>query len=296
MTLLAIILGLSIEKLMPTLLQYRRFDWLFSYQQWMKQKLSKISNWNDTFSLLVIILLPIISVAFVHYKLYESSSLLGFAFSVLVLAYSLGPRDIYGLTRRLLDLPSESCTTEMRSIAGQLLPGPLPDDQNTLFSMVKEKLLLAINTNLLAVLFWFAILGPMGAILYRLTLTVHESQNQKDQNQDDENSEEYTSTASMFYAILNWLPAHLTAISFAASGSFVDALHNWKNNAIKNPLSNQECDAMLISVGHGAMRVEETQDICDAKPVVDAIIAMAKRSIILGLTVLALLTMSGWAG
>jgi len=291
MTLLAIILGLSIEKLMPTLLQYRRFDWLLSYQQWMKQKLSRISNWNDTFSLLVIILLPIISVAVVHYKLYESSSLLGFAFSVLVLAYSLGPRDIYGLTQRLIDLPSESCTTEMRSIAGQLLPGPLPDDQNALFGMVKDKLLLAINTNLLAVLFWFAILGPMGAILYRLTLTVHESQ-----NQDTEHNEEYSSTASMLYAILNWLPAHLTAISFSASGSFVDALHNWKNNAVKNPLSNQECDAMLISVGHGAMRVEDTQDICNAKPVVDGIIAMAKRSIILGLTVLALLTMSGWAG
>ena len=291
MTLLAIILGLSIEKLMPTLLQYRNFDWLFSYQQWMKGKVSNISKWNDTFTLLTIILLPIIGVELVYFKLYEYSSILGFAFSVVILAYSLGPRDIYGLTQQLLDLPAESCATEMRSIAGQLLPGPLPEDQNTLFRMLKDKLLLAINTNLLAVLFWFAILGPMGAILYRLALIIHESQ-----DKDTENSEEYTSTASMFLAITNWIPAHLSAISFAATGSFVDALHNWKNNSVKNPLSNQECDAMLTSVGHGAMRLEESLDICDAKPAVNGIIAMAKRSIILGLTVLALLTMSGWAG
>jgi AmpE protein len=291
MTLLAIILGLSIEKLMPTLLQYRRFDWLFSYQQWMKEKFSQLSSWDDTFSLLSIILLPIIAVAFIHYKLYESASLLGFSFSVLVLAYSLGPRDIYGLTQQLLDLPAQDCTTELRTIAGQLLTGPLPEDQDSLFTMVKNKLLISINTNLLAVLFWFAVLGPMGAILYRLTLIIHESQDKESSDSDD-----YASTAAMFFAILNWIPAHLAALSFAATGSFVDALHNWKDNIVKSPLSNEECDSMLTSVGLGAMRLETNNDICDAKPVVNGIIAMAKRSIILWLTALALLTMSGWAG
>jgi AmpE protein len=291
MTLLAIILGLSIEKLLPTLLQYRRFDWLFGYQQWMREKFSQLSNWNDTFSLLTIILLPVIAVAFIHHQLYESASILGFAFSVLVLAYCLGPRDIYGLTEQLLDLPAENCGDELRSIASQLLPGPLPTDQDTLFALVKSKLLVSINTNLLAVLFWFTILGPMGAILYRLTTIIYESQ-----NKDAESSDEYGSTVAMFFAIINWIPAHIAAACFAATGSFVDALQNWKDTPVKNPLSNEECDAMLNSVGHGAMRLEAKNEICDAKPVVDAIIAMAKRSIILWLTVLALLTMSGWAG
>ncbi|MFV2058425.1 MAG: hypothetical protein ACC707_18325 [Thiohalomonadales bacterium] len=290
MTLLAIILGLSIERLMPNLLEYRRFDWLFTYQQWMKNKLSRFSHWNDTLSFALILLLPIIAISFLHYEIYKAGAVLGFAFSVLILAYSLGPRDIYGLKQQLKDLPSEDCDKELRTIASQLSANELPGNSEDLFSMVKNKILLSINTHLLGVLFWFLILGPMGAIMYRLTLVIHESH-----SEEEESNEEYASTAAMLFAIINLLPAHVTALCFATTGNFVDAAQSWQENKVKNLLSNPQCDNMLTSVGEGAMNLDETT-ICDAKPVVGAILSMAKRSIILWLTVLALLTMSGWAG
>jgi membrane protein required for beta-lactamase induction len=289
MTLLAILLGLSIEKMMPTLLEYRRYDWFFGYQQWMHSKLSQIANWNDTLSFTSIIVVPTILVSLIHYQLYHMTALLGFLFSVVVLAYCLGPEDIYGVAKRLVELEDkEDDPSDLRSATAVLFNAPLPEDDHSLYRTVNQKLLISTNNCILAVLFWFSVLGPMGAILYRLAYIAHKSNIDNEQR-----SEEYKTAAALFFAIINWIPAHLTALCFAVTGSFVDALHHWKESKVKNHLDADESESMLADVGLGSLHYKEASD-AENPAAVKAVLALAKRSVILWLTALALLTMSGW--
>lgn len=288
MTLLAILLGLSIEKLLPGLLQYRRYDWIDGFQTWVRSKAASISHWNDTFSLVVVVLLPILLTAFVHYRLFHWAAIFGFVFSVIVLAYTLGPGGIFKFIQQAEDLSERQDTAQLRLMATHLLKGELPASEADICKAVKSKILLETNSSVTAVMFWFAVLGPMGALLYRVSQVIMISQADKD-------NLEYRQAANILFAMLNWIPSHLTALCYGITGSFVDALHQWKLSSVKNHLNNSQIDTMLVDVGIAALQHSEKEET-NSLPGVSSVISLAKRSAILWLTLLALLTMAGWAG
>jgi len=67
-----------------------------------------------------------------------------------------------------------------------------------------------------AVLFWFFVLGPVGALLYRLTfLFVSQVQPEND-------------AAHRLRWIMEWPAVRLLGLSFALTGNFVGCYHRWK--------------------------------------------------------------------
>lgn len=77
-----------------------------------------------------------------------------------------------------------------------------------------------------APLFWFILLGPTGAILYRLCNTLDAMWGYK-------NSRflSFGWGAARFDDLLNWLPARMTAISYALLGETKLAFYCWKSQA-----------------------------------------------------------------
>ena len=77
-----------------------------------------------------------------------------------------------------------------------------------------------------APIFWFIIAGPAGAILYRLSNTLDAMWGYKNQQYIY-----FGWAAARFDDVLNWIPARLTALSYAILGQTKLAINCWKTQA-----------------------------------------------------------------
>lgn len=289
MSLLVILLGIAIDKFADSVESLRKFEWFIRYSDWFRHQLEKWSLRNDTVILLLILLLPIVVVAFIHERLYDALGLLGFLFSVVIFVFCIGPRDPHNRAYKYVEALERGDQVEADGLIDEILEGqPQPDDESLLIRKVNETLLIATNSNFLAVVFWFVILGPVGAVVYRLTQVQLKS---LDQYHDAENSAFLQSTQLLF-SILNWIPAHLTAITYAITGSFVDAIHQWKIHKSYDHLDPDAAKNMLIDTGLGAIQIEAENRIFDGQTIHD-ILGLCRRTIIVWMTVIAILTLSG---
>ena len=87
MSLLAILFSLAIEYYYNAVEQFRNYDWVTSFSNWIKERFSESEFWNDTLGLIATILIPMFVCALVYGVLDHAMGLLGFLFSLLVLIY-----------------------------------------------------------------------------------------------------------------------------------------------------------------------------------------------------------------
>lgn len=97
-------------------------------------------------------------------------------------------------------------------------------------------------------IFWFMVLGPAGAVLYRLTTRLYEKWGARAERLDDV----FGRFSARAFTILDWLPVRLTSVSFAIVGNFEDAVYCWRSQAAH--WSNYAYGILLAS-GAGALGV-----------------------------------------
>jgi membrane protein required for beta-lactamase induction len=294
MSLLTILFSLAIERYVDAVDQLRRFDWSISFANWVKEKFSHSEFWNDTLGLIVIILLPVFLCAIIYNQLYDALGLLGFLFSLLVLLYCMGPRRIQHYARLYVDAGEHEDEQSLKTCATDILGADVPDNAQERNRQICEKLLVSTNENLLGVFFWFVLLGPMGALMFRMAGELYFDSQQQDEDQNPAYTE-FNNSTRMLYAILLWLPAQLTTLAFAITGSFIDTLHEWKQRLPNDYLNPQESDDTLFHTGLRSLQIDPETHQFDINTVND-VLALSWRSVILWVTALALLTLAGWAG
>ncbi len=99
-----------------------------------------------------------------------------------------------------------------------------------------------------APIFWFIIAGPTGAILYRLSNTLDAMWGYKNQR-----FLYFGWAAARFDDCLNWIPARLTALSYACLGHTKTAINCWKNQA--NLLDSPNAGPVMTA-GAGALNLQ----------------------------------------
>jgi len=172
-----------------------------------------------------------------------------------------------------------------------------------------EQALLASHRHVFAPLLWFALLGPAGALLYRLAHSFDELWGQRGELEFGE----FGRFAHQAFALIDWLPLRVTAASFAVVGDFEDAIHCWRTQADRWP---NGASGILLASGAGALGVrlgmpvhDAIQDMGevgdrpelglgeDADPdFMQSTIGLVWRSLVFGLAVLAMVWLSGWVG
>jgi adenosylcobinamide-phosphate synthase len=98
-----------------------------------------------------------------------------------------------------------------------------------------------------APIFWFIVAGPAGAILYRLSNTLDAMWGYKNQK-----FLYFGWATARFDDVLNWIPARLTALSYALLGHTQRALHCWKTQA---PLLESPNAGPVMTSGAGALNL-----------------------------------------
>jgi len=211
---------------------------------------------------------------------------LGFLLGLVILVYSIGPRELNRETQDYLDA-CERGDTEGATLYAAQLTGSAEECQSQaqLNQMVTAAILSEANDRILAVLFWFLILGPVGALLFRLSSQLHR-QPQAELDRD------FQQATHRLYFILNWLPARIAAFSYALGGSMVDALHNIKN--YPSQWADKFLDSntgTLVAAGLGALQIDP-QNETDTQQVLQAL-ALSNRAIIIWISLIAVMTLVG---
>lgn len=301
MTMIAILISLVIERTMESLRQYRSFAWFESYQQrllgWLAQPF-----WQSPWGVLVIILPPVIITGWLDHGL--SSLLLGLVsllFNIAVLWYCIGPEDLDEQVDAYLAALEEDDHEKARVEAGRIIHGEVPSNLADIQTRLGESILVQANERVLAVIFWFVILGPMGAVLYRLTCySARRSQLQ---------NPEYLDAMQRLHNILAYVPAYLSALGYALAGSFDHAWHGWQRYQETVPDDwQQRSEHLLVTVGMGALRLEpvdiesasETPEV--ERPALDqtalhdhikSVLALVWRTLVIWVVLIALATLLG---
>lgn len=187
----------------------------------LAQKIEKKLN-NDSVVLGVIgwmvLVLPLVSLT------WFLSSLFGVWFDVLIAYLALGARSLWQHSQQVyVALEANNLELARKRVAWIVSRDTAHLTEEELSKATVESLLENGSDAIFATLFWFIVAGAEGAMLYRLSNTLDAMWG-------------YRSTRYQFYGyftakvddVLNWIPARLTALSYAVFGDFKTAWHCWK--------------------------------------------------------------------
>lgn len=281
MALISIILGLILDRVLRHMHDLRDLAWFEHYTEYLNNFI-KIKN--DIVRLLLILFLPLTIILAIQLLLMDFLfGLPYFVFGVIILLYCLGPACLSSEIEGYLDARSLGDDDEALHYAGTLTEkaaSTVPDQQT---SDVTRAILLIANERIFSVLFWFVLLGPFGAVLYRLLTNISK-------REDDVDS--LVRYATLFQGMVAWIPAHLLAAGYALTGHFDGAFKAYQGRPHESDLTLANRD-VLVTTGLGALRGQEvTDEISSVKAARDLVM----RSITVWIAVLALLTLGGWLG
>ena len=111
-----------------------------------------------------------------------------------------------------------------------------------------EQGLLAAHRHVFGPIAWFVVLGPAGAVLHRVSALLPELWDPR----DAPDLGAFGSFAAHAFLWVDWLPARLTAASFAAAGDFADAIYCWRAQAAG---WSPRADGIILASGGGALGV-----------------------------------------
>lgn len=298
MTLIALLLVLAIERFIGAVDHLRHLDWFRSYVAWCENKLSQQRLWQGPLGVIVILLPPLLLLILISYGLHELTPVLDFILACAVLLYCLGPADlghqVTHYTEALQAGDHDAAETARAAFINHrwMHYGPLGC---TLASLLEQA-----NVRLFAVLFWFAVLGPVGALLYRLSAELYRHYHGVHGG--------FADSMRDLYNLLNWPTTRLSALGFALAGHLVDALEGWREAEARSLAVNEE---VLIESGLNALQfnqdaaapVSPVLDSSDGEPQTDDIIewvgmarSLENRTLIVWLCVLAVMTIAGVVG
>ena len=289
MSLLSVIFALIAETLISSLSEVRRFDFIFRYVSWLRAKLPRFSFQTGSVTLIIVIAVVLFSVWLVSAMLANVLSLFGFIFGIAVLVFMIGPRDLDEDVQNINTAFENKDYQAANEYASKLCGRTISEPPMQLAQTVKEEIFLQANTRLLGVFFWFILLGPVGAVLFRLTCMLKEK--------EINNNDEFAEAAQELYKIIIWLPARICVLSYAVAGNFVDTMSYW--NGVSD-LWLRDSEEFIVVSGVGSLRYEQRTDSTqhdDDEPDITGIqhsLSLVKRAVIVWVVLLGLLTVTGW--
>jgi adenosylcobinamide-phosphate synthase len=178
--------------------------------------------------------------------------------SVVVLYATLGFRQFSFHFTQIRDALADGDEDQARRLLAewqQIDASELP--RSEVVRHVIEHSVLAAHRHVFGVLAWFTVLaafgfGPAGAVLYRLSEFVARYWQHKSKTQHQPVSEALQQTATGAWALIDWLPARITAISFAVVGSFEEAIDGWRNH---EPQADGDNDGIILAATAGAVNI-----------------------------------------
>jgi len=290
-TLLAVFLVLVGARTLPDLARLRDFSWL---KLWQARLVGGAAEGSAAMVLLLPLILVVVCALVQGALSHVLFGLPAFAFGVAVLFYCWGPRDLETDIDAVLKAPD----SDRRHAAAQMLrPQPAAQELPLESAALVEATFLSALSRWFGVLFWFVILGPAGALGYRVVqlLARHPAF-------IDETNAQQRALLERAALIIDWAPAHLMALTLALVSEFDAVIKTWRDYhsahgkgyfaldlGFLGALARAGIDADVIAGDGYATDVNDPLvELADARTVL-------KRILVTWLALIALLVLAGWA-
>lgn len=284
MNLISILIALAVETFYPRIQGLRRFNWFYRYSDSLFKKLEG-QSWRDgPLAIILVVGSVVFAVWLFDAMLAGVATVFSFLFSLAVLIFTLGPRDLAQEVNEFTEAVERGDYEAGEIIATRLVGYDISGSPVQATRHVMEGILVQSNVRLFGILLWFMLLGPVGAVLFRLSCEL--------KNHTAASDGGYAAAARDLYRIMIWLPTHLVVLGFALAGSFVDTVSLWKSYT---EIWKTDSEALLIESGIGAISHEPHDE--EGKPDLEGVhqtMALVKRTLLVWLAALALLTLTGW--
>jgi membrane protein required for beta-lactamase induction len=299
MNLIALFLGLILERTATKLFHLRELRWLDPYFDWGFRTLGKMGGPAGIVVVVALMVLPVLPIMILQHEFsHLLFGILAIAFATVVLFFSLGPRDLANEVEEYTSAVEGGEAEEIARTSKVLTESDLPREEGAGVLAVEEAVLIQANNRLFGVIFWFMILGPTGAWLFRVADLMRRRAVFKSGRMQaaGEPTPDYLHILLATFGVLAWLPARLLALGYAMAGSFEAAVSDWRGyyDSCSDKFFHVN-DAILAAAGKGAIRedVEESEEF-PIRPV-QAAMRLVNRTLLIWVTAISLLTLIGFA-
>ncbi len=203
MTLLIIIAALAIERYATWPARLRDFGWYERHLEWLSARVPGAGAAGLALALVAPVLVVLALQGWLSGGL---ASLVGVVFAWLVLTACLGPDDLPGLLDEYLGACTAGDDDRAEGLRRRLGAGEKDEPGEDLGAVVWRA-----HQQYFGVLFWFVLLGPVGALLYRLLRFVEDYPHARAQVRE---------AAEVVGGVLAWPSTRLAALSLALVGNF----------------------------------------------------------------------------
>ena len=260
MSFLAVLAALGLE-------QWRAFSWragveraFVRYARWIERRWNGGTAQHGWLGLVAAILPPVLLVEFLFLAAWLVHPLVGLAFNVIVLYFMMGFRRFSHAVSAIITAFRASDLAQARRALAPWRGGGVSElTSEDVARLAIERGLVDAYRQVFAVIFWFVILpGPAGALFYRAVALLAEEWGAVAPGVEPtpltQARDEFGRPARWLLSLLDWIPARLTALSFAIVGDFEDAVACWRTQA--HLWSKQDgglAIGILLSSGGGAL-------------------------------------------
>ncbi len=231
------------------------------------------------------------------------SPFLGWVWNVAVLYFTLGFKyfsdDAERIARQLRAGDLDAARTQLGAWRGGDTSQFSADD---IARVTIEQVMAASHRQMFGVLFWFVLLlplGPIGAVLFRTASILA--------RRWVDSRGRFGLCAQRVFHVINWVPARLTALTYAIAGNFEDATYCWRTQAATWPETEE---GVVLATGAGAMGVKLGQNVnvggesvwrpelgtgqTPDADCIDSAVSMIWRGLVIWLVAGLLIVVAGW--
>jgi membrane protein required for beta-lactamase induction len=295
MKLIALILGLGLEHVATQVLHLRELHWFDAYFDLGLKRLKALNAGLIYVAIILILAVPMIPVLWASIVLRGTAvpwDLPYLLFAVLIVFFCLGPRDLGTEVDEYCNALSRGDRERSEAVLTELCEGDHSGADD--IDAVEKAIFVQATNRIFGVVLWFIVLGPVGAWLFRVSNLLRQRV-AYETARNPNNGAGALAAVEMIHGVLVWIPARLAAIGYAFSGSFDDALNCWRNYELQADLPfHRSNDEIVACVGKAAMTgfLEEAPNSSAAARNSMRIVT---RTVFIWITVIAFMTLFGWA-
>jgi membrane protein required for beta-lactamase induction len=293
MNFLALLLGLGMERALTRLFHLREFRWLdplfdFAFRRARGRPVALAVAELALVALLLVAPVGVCAVILAD----APHPLPALLFAVLVLLFSLGPRDLpeeLDDYRAALAAGDAERTRQLTRELTEHAPAADPAERRR---AIERSICVQANNRMFGVIFWFLVLGPAapaGAWLFRVTDLMRR------RAVFVEPGGSVVAAARILHGVLAWLPGRLMAAAFALAGSFEGAVAGWRAGPARAMPFYERTEDLVERVGRGAAPSADAEDSAGAAAFTVPLMALIWRTLwLIWYPAIAVLTLNDW--
>ena len=218
MTIISILIAFILCHFVREMRHLRRFEWISWYTGFCNDKFKKLPGWSGPTGFLLFIGLPLLAAYLINYIFSSVLGQLGeFIVAIAILIYTFGPRDLDIDVRRVFTRDDDE---QQKEALEALLDGPAPENEEACQNIAIDAVFRKALKRWFGIIFWFAVLGIYGAVLYRVAVWLSDG--------DFELFDEQKDLMTRLAKIMEWPVAQLMTLSLAIATDFDSVYRAWK--------------------------------------------------------------------